>query len=152
MKKRKVLRGEQKRKRAAEEKEKIGKLSKLTSWFNTGATSATHTIPSDRASTSVSTPATSATHTIPLDVASTFTSTPAMTATSTVTSDIASTSKSIPATNHPVSADVPIVSLPVAAAGDILQEEIPKSVTVMEFPIQETDPGLWNINDTNTVD
>ena len=152
MKKRKVLRGEQKRKRAAEEKEKIGKLPKLTSWFNTGATSATHTIPSDRASTSVSTPATSATHTIPLDVASTFTSTPAMTATSTVPSDIASTSKSIPATNHPVSADIPRVSLPVAAAGDILQEEIPKSVTVMEFPIQETDPGLWNINDTNTVD
>ncbi len=131
MKKCNVLSGAQKRKRAAEEKEKIGKHSKLTSWFNTGAMSATHTIPSD--------------------VASTFTSTPAISSTSPVLSDIASISKSIPATNHPVSADMPIVSLPVAAAGDISQEEIPKSVTVKEFPIQETDPGLWNINDTNTV-
>ena len=75
-----------------------------------------------------------------------------MSATSTLPSDTASTPKSIPATNHPVSADIPIVSLPVAAAGDISQEEIPKSETVMEFPIQETDPGLWNINDTNAVD
>ena len=99
MKKRNVLSGVQKRKRAAEEKEKIGKLPKLTLWFNTGATSAIQTILSNIASTSVSTPATSAT--------------------STVLSDIASTFKSIPATNHPVSADIPIVSLPVAAAGYI---------------------------------
>ena len=90
----------------------------------------------------------SATSTVLSDIVSTFTSTPAMSATSTVLSDIASTSKSIPATNHPVSADIPIASLPVAAAaGDISQEEIPKSVTVKEFPIQETDPELWNIND-----
>ena len=59
-----------------------------------------------------------------------------MSATSPVLSDIASTSKSIPATNHPVSADMPIVSLPVDAAGDISQEETPKSVTVKEFPIK----------------
>ena len=137
--------GAQKRKRAAEEKGKIGKLLKLTLWFNTGAMSATHTVPSDIASTSVSNPATSATHTIPSDVASTFTSTPAMSATSTVLSDIASTSKSIPATNHSVSADIPIISLPVAATGYISQEEIPKSVTVKEFPIQEIDPGYGTL-------
>ena len=152
MKKHNALSGAQKRKRATEEKEKIGKLPKLTSWFNTGATSATHTIPSDIASTFTSTPAMSATSTVLSDIAFTFISTPVMSATSTVLSDIASTSKSIPATNHPVSADVPIVSLPVAAAGDMSQDEIPKSVIVKEFPIQETDPGLWNINDTNTVD
>ena len=128
-------------------------LSDVASTFtSTPAMSATHTIPSDVASTFTSTPAMSATHTIPSDVASTFTSTPAMSATHTIPSDIASTSKSIPATNHPVSTDIPIVSLSVAAAGDISQEEIPKSVTVKEFPIQETDPGPWNINDTNTVD
>ena len=59
MKKRNVLSGAQKRKRAAEEKEKIGKLPKLTSWFNTA--SATHTIPSDITSTFISSPARSAT-------------------------------------------------------------------------------------------
>ena len=91
-------------------------------------------------------------HTIPSDVASKFTSTPAMSATSTVLSYIASTSKSIPATDHPFSADIQIVSLPVAAGGDISQEEISKSVTVKEFPIQERNLGLWNINDTNRVD
>ena len=192
MKKHSVLSGAQKRKRAAEEKEKIGKLPKLTSWFNTGARSATHTIPSNIASTFTSTPAMSATHTIPSyvastftstpamsathtipsyvastftstpamsathtipsyvastftsipamsatytipsDIASTFTSIPAMSATSTVLSDKASTSISIPTTNHPVSADIPIVSLPVAAAGNILQEEIPKFVTTVK--------------------
>ena len=68
-----------------------------------------------------------------------------MSATTTVLSDIASTSKSIPTTNHPVSADIPIVSLPVAAAGDISQEEIPKSVTAKEFPIQETDLGYGTL-------
>ncbi|XP_069188820.1 glutamate receptor ionotropic, delta-1-like [Procambarus clarkii] len=73
-----------------------------------------------------------------------------MTATSTVPSEIASSSASIPATNHPVSSNIP--SLPVAAAGDILQEVIPKSVTVKEFAIPETDPRQWNINDTDTID
>ena len=45
-----------------------------------------------------------------------------------------------------------MVSLPVPAAGDILQEEIPKSVTVKELAIQDTNLGLWNINNINTVD
>lgn len=110
--KRNVLSGAQKRRKAAEEKEKIRKLPKLTSWLNTGATTGTHTIPSD----------------------------------------IAFTSTYIPATNQPVSADIP--PMPVAASSDILQEEIPKSVSVAvkEFAIKETDPGLWNINDTNTID
>ena len=40
------LSGAQKRKRAAEEKEKIAKLPKLTSWLNSGATTAIHTTPS----------------------------------------------------------------------------------------------------------
>ncbi|XP_069194272.1 spore coat protein SP96-like [Procambarus clarkii] len=94
--KRNVLSGAQKRKRkrAAEEKENIGKLPKLSSWLNTGAMTATQTIPSDIASTSASTPAVSATSTLPSDI----TSTPAMSTTSTVPSDITSTSTSIPAT------------------------------------------------------
>ncbi|XP_069157736.1 uncharacterized protein [Procambarus clarkii] len=211
--KRNVLSGAQKRKRkrAAEEKENIGKLPKLSSWLNTGAMTATQTIPSDIASTSASTPAVSATSTLPSDITSTSASTPAVSATSTLPSDITSTSTSIPAmsatstlpsdiastsastpavsatstlpsdiastsastpavsatstlpsditststsipacNHHPVSADMP--SLLVAAAGDILQEEIPKAVTLKEFVIQETDPELWNINDTNTID
>ena len=45
-----------------------------------------------------------------------------------------------------------MVSLPVPAAGKIPQEEISKSVTVKEFAIQVTDAGLWNINNTNTLD
>lgn len=45
-----------------------------------------------------------------------------------------------------------MISLPVPAAGDITQEEIPKSVTVNEFAIQEIDLKTWNINDTNTID
>ena len=76
----------------------------------------------------------------------------AMSATSTAPSNIESTSTSTPASNHPVPADIPMVSLPVPAAGDIPQEEIPRSVTVKEFAIQDTDPGLWNINNNNTVD
>ena len=103
--------GAQKRKRAAEEKEKIAKLPKLTSWLNSGATTAIHTTPSDEASTSMSIPDTSL--------------------------------------SHPVSADVPL--LPTATA-DISQEEISKFVTPKEFKIQEADPGLWDINDPNTIE
>ncbi len=79
-----VVNGAQKRKMITEEKGKMSKLPKLTSWFNAGATSAT----------------------------------------STASSNIVSTSISTPASNHPVPA------------------EIPKSVTVKEFAIQDTDPGL----------
>ena len=76
----------------------------------------------------------------------------ATSATNTAPSNIASTSISTPASNHPGPVDIPMVSLLVPAAGDIPQEEIPKSVTVKEFAIQDTDLGLWNINNTNTVD
>ena len=72
----------------------------------------------------------------------------AMSAISTAPSNIAPTA----ASNHPVPAGISMVSLPVPAAGDISQEEIPKSATVKEFAIQDTDPGLWNTINTNTVD
>lgn len=52
-----ILSGVQKRKRAVEEKEKIHKLPKLTSWLKSDSTSSTNTISSNAASTSTSAPA-----------------------------------------------------------------------------------------------
>ncbi|XP_040203750.1 uncharacterized protein LOC120935756 [Rana temporaria] len=105
--KRNVLSGAQKRKKAAEEKEKMCKLPKLTSWLNPGATSASSSAPPDVASTSSCTP---------------------------------------------IPAEIPMVSLPDPAAGENPQEEMPTSVSVREFAIQDTDPGLWDISNTSTVD
>ena len=65
--KRNVVSGAQKRKRSAEEKEKMSsKLPKLTSWYNAGAMSASNTAPSNIASTSTSTPASN--HPAPADI------------------------------------------------------------------------------------
>ncbi|XP_040197362.1 zinc finger MYM-type protein 1-like [Rana temporaria] len=105
--KRNVLSGAQKRKKAAEEKEKMCKLPKLTSWLNPGATSASSSAPPDVASTSTCTP---------------------------------------------IPAEIPMVSLPDPTAGENPQEEMPTSVSVREFATQDTDPGLWDISNTSTVD
>ena len=44
-----------------------------------------------------------------------------------------------------------MISVSRPAAGNILQKEIPKSVTVKEFPIHYTDSRLWIINSTSTL-
>ena len=74
----------------------------------------------------------------------------AASATSTVPPNIASTSTStsIPTSNHPP----PDTSVPVPDAGDIPQEHTQKYVTAEECAIKVTDPGLWDIKNTSTVD
>lgn len=127
--KRNVLSGAQKRKKAAQKKEKIGKLPKLTSWLTNKDATPAH-IPSNTEFTS------------------------AVSAASDSPSDIESTSTFISASSYPVSADIPSTSvIGTHSVLEDLKEEVPKSVTVKEFALSiETDPGLWTIHDVNTID
>lgn len=100
----------QKRKRAAEQKEKMKKFRKIISWINSSATPATSTAPPNTASPSTS--------------------------------------------NHPVP-DNPDIPLPVPVAEDIPQGEIYNYITEKECTINltdDTDPGIWNIKNTDTLD